>query len=220
MNALINKIRLRKLKQYWRKKNKHNFTVLGANYYTLNYDREIKQGIVSVGNWTYGTINFSSFGNPKEKLIIKDYCSIGGEVLFLLGGDHNYNTCSTYPFDVKVLGCKTQAITKGSIIVESDVWIGQRSTILSGVHIGQGAVVAACSVVTKDVPPYAIVGGNPAKIIKYRFPEEIIKELLKIDYKSITKTQIENKKNWLNTEVKDSNIEDILDGFPLKGEQE
>jgi serine acetyltransferase len=69
---------------------------------------------------------------------------------------------------------------KGDIIIENDVWIGAKATIMSGVRIGNGAIVAAGSVVSKDVPPYAIVAGNPAKIVKYRFDEEQIKKLLSI----------------------------------------
>jgi serine acetyltransferase len=71
---------------------------------------------------------------------------------------------------------------KGDIIIENDVWIGAKSTIMSGVKIRNGAIVGACSVVTKDVPPYAIVAGNPAKVVKYRFTEEQIEKLLSIEW--------------------------------------
>lgn len=84
------------------------------------------------------------------------------------------------------------AISKGNIIVSDDVWIGQGAIILSGVKVGQGAVIAAGAVVTSDVPPYAIVGGVPAKVIKYRFNPEIIKKLLRVDYSQLTKEDIEN----------------------------
>ena len=84
-----------------------------------------------------------------------------------------------------------EGIGKGDIIVEDDVWIGCRVTVLSGVHIGQGAVVAAGALVTKDVPPYAIVGGVPAKVIKYRFEPEMIEELLKIDYSRVDRSMIQ-----------------------------
>ncbi len=84
-----------------------------------------------------------------------------------------------------------EAKTKGDIIVDDDVWIGYGATILSGVHIGQGAVVAAGAVVSKDVPPYAIVGGVPAKVIKYRFNQEMIHELLNVDYSKLTKKMVE-----------------------------
>jgi virginiamycin A acetyltransferase len=69
---------------------------------------------------------------------------------------------------------------KGDIIIENDVWIGANSTVMSGIKIGNGAIVAAGSTVTKDVPPYAIVAGNPAKVVKYRFTDEQIKKLLSI----------------------------------------
>ncbi|NLK24601.1 MAG: CatB-related O-acetyltransferase [Clostridiales bacterium] len=95
------------------------------------------------------------------------------------------------------------AISKGDIIVRDDVWIGQRAIILSNVNIGQGAVIAAGSVVTKDVPPYAIVGGVPAKVIKYRFSPEMIKELLKIDYSKLTDEMIKEHINDFYTELKD-----------------
>ena len=73
-------------------------------------------------------------------------------------------------------------LTNGDIVVGDDVWVGQRAIIMSGVNIGQGAVIGAGAIVTKNVPPYAIVGGIPAKVIRYRFSEELIQELLKIDY--------------------------------------
>ena len=84
------------------------------------------------------------------------------------------------------MGNQTEATSKGDIIVDDDVWIGQRALIMSGVHIGQGAIIASGAVVTKDVPPYAIVGGVPARIIRFRFSEKIIKELLKIDYSMLS----------------------------------
>ena len=80
-----------------------------------------------------------------------------------------------------MVGYTSEAGTKGSIIVKDDVWIGTNAIICSGVTIGQGAIIAAGAVVTKDVAPYAIVGGNPAKVIKYRFDEEIRNKLLSID---------------------------------------
>ena len=82
------------------------------------------------------------------------------------------------------------SLSKGDIKVDDDVWIGYGATILSGVHIGQGVVVAAGSVVTRDVPPYAIVGGVPANVIKYRFSSDLIEELLMIDYSKLTKEEI------------------------------
>jgi len=128
------------------------------------------------------------------------------DVLFLLGGNHNIETFSTYPFKVMILGEKKEAWSKGPIIVEDDVWIGTRAMILSGVRIGQGAIIAAGAVVTKDVPPYSIVGGNPAKIIKYRFYKNLIDLIKTKDIKLILKEEniiknIEDLYSPLNVEI-------------------
>lgn len=170
---------LRKLQ--WRKLNRHNFT-----YYDDIFGDMRK---IHIGRYTYGGIYVSASSNDNE-LFIGDFCSIAGEVRFLLGADHDVNRISLYPFKSNILRTGIDAISKGDIIVDDDVWLGQGAIVLSGVHIGQGAVVAAGAVVTKDVPPYAIVGGVPAKVIKYRFNPEIVEELLKIDYSKLTEEMI------------------------------
>ena len=170
---------------------------------------------VSIGHGSYGELNVVDFGGG-NKLIIKNYVSIAQHVSFILNADHYTNHISTYPFQVKTLHItKTESFGKGDIIVDDDVWIGYGATIMSGVHIGQGAVVAAGAVVTKDVPPYAIVGGVPAKVIKYRFEPEMIEELLKVDYCKLTKEDIEKHIDDLYTELKDPSQ---LDWMPKKGE--
>lgn len=85
---------------------------------------------------------------------------------------------------------KLEAVSKGDITIEDDVWIGYGATILSGVKIGQGAVIAAGAVVTRDVPPYAIAGGVPAKVIKWRFPQAIIDKLVKIDFSKLDEKMV------------------------------
>ncbi|HET0942357.1 TPA: CatB-related O-acetyltransferase [Streptococcus pneumoniae] len=137
--------------------------------------------LVSVGEKTYGGLYVLSF-NKESKLKIGNFCSIAPEVAFILSADHYINQFSTYPFKSKVFDQGDEGVSKGDIIIEDDVWIGFRSTILSGVTIGQGAIVGAGSVVTKSVPPYAIVGGVPAKVISYRFETEIREEMKKIDF--------------------------------------
>jgi acetyltransferase-like isoleucine patch superfamily enzyme len=174
INKPKNKIKTIIFKIKWRKLNKHNFTT-AANIFPIDK--------VSVGKMTYGPLNIYSWNNEDEGLIIGNFVSIASGVKFLLGGNHRIDTLSTYPFKVKILGEKTEATTKGKIIVEDDVWIGMDAMILSGVTIGKGAVVAARSVVTKDVPPYAIVAGNPARIIRYRFDKSLIQKLENIDMK-------------------------------------
>ena len=164
---------------------------------------ETKEERVSVGKYTYGPIN-ALFFDSDSLLKIGNFCSIAPSVTFIVSADHYLNHISTYPFKVKITNTTNyEAITKGDIIVEDDVWIGYGTTIMSGVHIGQGAVIAAGAVVTKNVPPYAIVGGVPAKIIKYRFSSEIIEELLKVDYSKLTEDLIGSHIDELYTELKD-----------------
>ena len=172
----------------WRHRNKHNDT-----YYVNITDFDC----VSVGKGTYGPID--ALINRKEyKLTIGNYCCIAEDVRFIVSSDHPSNCLSTYPFNEKIIGEDgTSAISKGSITVSDDVWIGTRAIILSGVNIGQGAIIAAGSIVTKDVPPYAVVAGIPARIIKYRFSNEMIKLLLKIDFSKLDKDFIIKHKEQL-----------------------
>lgn len=118
-------------------------------------------------------------------LYIGNYCSIAAGTCFD-PGDHDTKTVSTYPFDVLMpqfaKGKKVHPITKGDIRIGNDVWIGVGVTVMSGVTIGDGAVVAAHAVVTKNVEPYDVVGGVPAKIIKVRFPQAIVNQLLEIKW--------------------------------------
>ena len=100
-----------------------------------------------------------------------------------------------------------EALSKGKIIVEDDVWIGMNALILSGVKIGKGAIIGAGSVISKDIPPYAIAVGNPCKVIKYRFSEEIRKKVNKIKFENIT----ENLKEKFYTEVTEDNIDELLE---------
>jgi len=166
----------------WRKKNACNKTI-AANMFDIDQ--------VSVGEYTYGAIRVLNYGNGQQ-LKIGNFCSIAGDTMFILNADHYVDTISTYPFLVQMglEGIAREGVSKGDIVVDDDVWIGYRSTILSGVHIGQGAVIAAGAVVTKDVPPYAIVGGVPAKVLKYRFSPEIIEELMQVDFSQLTKQTV------------------------------
>ena len=166
------KVRLHLFRHRWINNNKHNQTI-PANYFN--------SALVHVGKETYGELNVISYGQ-NTKLTVGNFCSISNNVIFLLDVEHHIDTLSTYPFKVKILGeCKYEAFSKGDIVIDDDVWIGYGAMIMSGVHVGQGAVIAAGAVVTKDVPAYAVVGGVPAKIIKYRFDEELIQRLIKFD---------------------------------------
>lgn len=129
------------------------------------------------GYGSYGTPQVDH-GNKDAQLKIGSFCSIAGGVTILLGGNHNTQSVTTFPFYEKLPNVPAHRETKGDVIIGHDVWLATDVLVLSGVTIGYGAVVAARSVVTKDVPPYAIVGGNPAKVIRYRFPEEVCQALL------------------------------------------
>jgi len=182
----------------WRKNNKHNRTKLHCR---IDTDR------VHVGNGTYGGINILADGDTSQ-LFIGHYCSIGPEVLFVLDSEHEYKTVSTYPFKTMLIDpSDNEATNKGDIVIEDDVWIGTRATIMSGVNIGQGAVIAACACVTKDVPPYSIVGGVPARVIHYRFHENIVEAMKKINFAKADETYIRNNIKQLTNKIK--TVEDL-----------
>ena len=120
----------------------------------------------------------------------------------MLGGEHSYRGVSIFPFKVKACGFEYEAKTKGPIVIEDDGWIGADSIVLSGVHIGQGAIIGAGSIVAKDVPPYAIFAGS--KVIKYRFSEDVIEKLLKFDYSKLEDTDIKENINLLYEDLEES----------------
>lgn len=199
MSWIIRMMKIFFFKRKWRKLNRHNST------YPLDL---FPISVASVGRFTYGGLRVLAFGE-EHKVTIGDFCSIGPNVLFLLKADHPINNLSTFPFKVKVLGEAYEATSKGDIILEDDVWIGANATILSGVTIGKGAVVAAGAVVTESIPPYAIVGGVPAKVIKYRFSNEIIETLKEFDYSKIGYEQIKDNIDLLYTAVTEENVKAI-----------
>lgn len=204
MDTLMDRISLYRFRRRWREKNRHNTTAAGK---VFNIDK------VYVGNYTYGTINCLTWGCGNEILKIGNLCSIAQEVMFILGADHHTNHVSSYPFKSKLqLGDGgLDANSKGNIIVGDDVWIGYRSTILSGVEIGKGAIIAAGSVVTKNVPPYAIVGGNPAMVIRYRFSERIISKLMSLDFSLISKEAADKCLEELYRDITEENVDKVVD---------
>ena len=122
---------------------------------------------------------------PMHIMSVGRFTSIGQDVVVVLG-NHRTDTVTTYPFKSlrrfwhTAAGTADDHSSKGDVDIGSDVWIGQGVTILSGVRVGDGAVLAAQSVVTKDVPPYAVVAGNPARVIRLRFDDATVSQLLKI----------------------------------------
>lgn len=192
-------INIYKFRKKYRKINVENYTIPN-NIFNLNK--------VKIGKYTYGPINVVEFGLVNEELIIGSYCSIADNVTFLLSGEHSYKRISTYPFKTKILGEEEECICKGKIIIEDDVWIGYGATILSGVKIGQGAIIGAGTVVAKDVPPYAIYVNG--KIIKYRFSDEIIEKLKQIDYSKLNKDKIVNELSLLYKDITEENIDELI----------
>lgn len=142
-----------------------------------------------------------------DRLIIGKFCSIACGAKFLFtGANHAMNSLSTYPFPIffEEWGLDKANVTdawdnKGDIIIGNDVWIGYEAVILSGVTIGNGAIIGARAVVTKDVPPYTVVGGVPAKPIKKRFSNDVISKLEKICWWDWTIDKI--KKNIENIQL-------------------
>lgn len=169
---------------------------------------------IEVGDFTYGSIDAFCDSVFPYKLKIGRFCSIASGVKFIVSSEHDYHTLSTYPFRVMLLKTENfEAKSKGDIIIKDDVWIGTNAIILSGVTIGQGAIIAAGAVVTKDVPPYAIAGGNPAQIIKYRFEPEIIEKLKKFDYSKLTEEKIQKLGLKLYKEITKENVDNLLNEF-------
>jgi acetyltransferase-like isoleucine patch superfamily enzyme len=144
---------------------------------------------MEVGDYTYGQnyIKLFQFGE-NTKLIIGKFCSISSDIKVFLGGNHHTDWVTTYPFGhfnqrlFNTFNGQGHPKTNGNVIIGNDVWIGHGVTIMSGVHIGDGAVIAANSHVVKNVEPYSIVGGNPARLIKYRFDKDTIDKLLNIQW--------------------------------------
>lgn len=180
-----------------------------ANYERLCFLKNVvKNPNIIIGDYTYyddfeNVENFEKnvkyhFDFVGDKLIIGKFCMIASDVTFIMNGaNHLTDSLTTYPFAIfgngweKAMDGKSYP-QKGDILIGNDVWIGYNATIMAGVTIGDGAIIATNSTVIKDVEPYSIVGGNPAKEIKKRFSDEIIAKLLSIkwwnwDVEKITK---------------------------------
>lgn len=151
-----------------------------------------KRGVVNLGSYTYGTPRVYASRNPVvgvepgASVRIGSFCSIAESVEILTGGNHRTDWVSTFPLNI-VFGTAAawrdgHPSSKGDVTVGNDVWIGLGAKILSGVTIGDGAVVGAFSVVSRDVRPYAIVVGNPAREVRRRFSDEQVDKLLRIQW--------------------------------------
>lgn len=159
----------------------------------------VKASNILIGDYTYfddqrnGPEKFEEYNVlynydfAKVKLIIGKFCAIAAETKFIMTGDHKIDAISTYPFPIFQQGWEKafnifDLPVKGDIIVGNDVWFGYDSLIRGGVKIGDGAIIATRAVVVKDIPPYAVVAGNPAKVVKMRFDDKSIERLLHISW--------------------------------------
>lgn len=145
----------------------------------------IENSPISIGRFTYGDTLFNvKTWHEGASLTIGSFCSLSSNLTIFLGGNHRIDWITTYPFghifcnDLNVGNIPGHPSTNGDVVIGSDVWIGDGVTIMSGITIGDGAVIAANSHVVKNVMPYEIIGGNPARMIKKRFTDDIIDKLL------------------------------------------
>jgi acetyltransferase-like isoleucine patch superfamily enzyme len=182
--------------------------------------------LIMTENWRYNAyeIGEGTYGRPDIRfyddgatLKIGNYCSIAGDVTILLGGEHHHDWVSNYPFSIHSDGAGElpgYPMTKGDVIIGNDVWIGYDALILSGVKIGDGAVIAARALVNKDVEPYSIVGGVPAKHLRYRFSAETIKALQEIAWWNWSAAEIRAAWHLLQS----PNINDFIARYSPKTE--
>lgn len=142
-----------------------------------------------IGDYSVGLPNIRLYNASRLK--IGKYCSVSAGATFIIGGNHATETVTTSFIDrTHGIGPAEYPYTRGDIVVGSDVWIAGNAIILSGVTIGDGAVVGAGSVVIEDVPPYTIVFGNPARIVRKRFPDDVIAALLEVRWWDLNHAQV------------------------------
>jgi acetyltransferase-like isoleucine patch superfamily enzyme len=149
---------------------------------------EMQDGPIEVGDYSYadGKVNWV-LSNPEDKIEMGKFCCIAPNVTIFGGGEHFTQRATAYPLNFLFLQessttHNTDARTKGVTRIGNDVWMGQSAIILSGVTVGDGAIIGAGAVVSRDVPPYAIVAGNPAQVVRHRFSQSTIEFLLNLQW--------------------------------------
>ena len=194
MFGLFKKKKLKKYKNYFLKD---------------NLKEDIKNNYAQIGDWTYGNLTVMRW-NTNDKLIVGKYSSIGPDVSIIFGGNHRQDWITTSPLPAgtfqaykkfpKAKNIKDFIYSKGEVKIGNDVWIGAKTIILSGSTIGDGVCIAAGSVVSGEIEPYSIVAGNPAKEIKKRFSEDIIKKLLTIKWWNFSDEKVNEYSDLLCSE--------------------
>ena len=154
-----------------------------TSYWLNDYVNDIR---ITVGEYTYFDLQIT-FGlwRPEDKVVIGKFCSLAKGITIFGGGEHITSRATTFPF-LRIFAESPQRLVdsknKGTTIVGNDVWIGFGATIISGVKIGNGAVIGAKAVVARDIPDYAVAVGNPAEVIRYRFQPQTIERLTKLSW--------------------------------------
>lgn len=163
----------------------------------------MRSGQATVGAHTYGNPAIHTFAHDSTRLTIGSYTSIARGVTIVLGGYHPMDRVTTFPLRIRLgmadAGTDGYPWSPGDVSIGSDVWIGTNATILSGVNIGHGAVVGAGAVVNRDVPPYAVVAGNPARVVRSRLPEELIQPMLEIAWWNWPEETVRNRAAQLSS---------------------
>lgn len=183
--------------------------------YFLSENRRYDSFEVGEGSYGHPEVVFYDAG---ASLRIGKYCSIAPKVTVLLGGEHHHDWVSGYPFSLLTDEAKHlpgYPFSKGDVVIGNDVWIGYDALILSGVEIGNGAVIAARSLVTKNVEPFSIVGGMPARHIRYRFAEATIRALDRIAWWNWPREVIEREWHLIQS----PNIEEFIARFDESPEE-
>lgn len=210
MFGIMTKLSLLETKKRWRRLNKDNGT------YPISPIADLSN--IRVGRFSYGPIDVHT-SSKSPCLTIGSCCSIASDTVFVTHDEHPTDRFSTFPFRVMALGEEgPEATSKGGIVLEDDVWIGYRAVILDGVTIHRGGIVAAGAVVCKDVPPYTIVGGVPAKPIKKRFDDATIARLMEFDYSKVDKSWIQERLQQLYVPLDEGVLRGLLNG-PGSGDE-
>jgi acetyltransferase-like isoleucine patch superfamily enzyme len=182
--------------------------------------KKVGNSNITIGRYTYGFENISILQwGEAAGLDVGGFCSIAANITIFLGGNHKTDWITTFPFghifaaDLGGEDITGHPATNGNVVIGNDVWIGYSATIMSGISLGDGAVVAANSHVVKNVEAYEIVGGNPAKHIKFRFSDEIRALLLHLRWWDLSINEIKGIVNALSTKPSVDSLSALITQF-------